>query len=68
MGPGEKMTIHLSNGLMTLQKSYYNRLKIVSPIGMVAVLKVESIACRVYTTEMEIIALREDFLIRMIQA
>ena len=68
MGPGEKMTIHLSNGLMTLQKSYYNRLKIVSPIGMVAVLKVENIVCRVYTTEMEIIALREDFLIRMIQA
>ena len=67
MGPGEKTTIHLSNGLTTLQKSYCNRLKIVSPIGMVAVLKVENIACQVYIIEMEIIVPREDFSIRMNQ-
>ena len=67
LGPGEKMTIHLSNGLMTLQKSYCNRRKIVLPIGMVAVLKMENIACRVYTIEGEIIVHQEDFLIRMSQ-
>ena len=67
LGPGEKMTMHLSDGLTTLQKSYFNRLKIVSLIGMVAVLKLENIACRVYIIEMEIIVLREDLSIRMNQ-
>ena len=61
------MTTPPSNGLMIPLKFYFNRRKIVLPIGMVATLKMESTVCGVYIIEMEIIVPRGDLLTHMNQ-
>ena len=61
------MTTRPSNGLMIPPKFYFNRRKIVLPIGMVAIPKMESIVCGVFIIEMEIIVPRGDLLTHMNQ-
>ena len=61
------MTTHPSNGLMIPPKFYFNRRKIVLPIGMVAIPKMESIVCGVFIIEMGIIVHRGDLLTHMNQ-
>ena len=59
------MTTRPSNGLMIPPKFYFNRRKIVLPIGMVATPKMESIVCGVFIIEMETIVPRGDSLTHM---
>ena len=61
------MTTPPSNGLMIPLKFYFNRRKIVLPIGMVAIPKMESTVCGVFIIEMEIIVPRGDLLTHMNQ-
>ena len=61
------MTTPPSNGLMIPPKFYFNRRKIVLPIGMVAIPKMESTVCGVFIIEMEIIVPRGDLLTHMNQ-
>jgi len=61
------MTTQPSNGLMIPPKFYFNRRKIVLPIGMVAIPKMESIVCGVFIIEMETIVHRGDLSTHMSQ-